>query len=324
MTRINVLAGALELSTEDPEFQDFLEEPEDIGKLQTADEFREELLKRMFEQPKIIGPSMRLSKLEDRLRFPGGQVSINFGFNGHGKSLIESQVAIDMAMLDEPVVIASFEMAPMATLHRMVKQTAGTGEPTRDWVEAFLVWAQGRVWIYNHRGQANPDKLIAIVRYAAARKGIKHVFVDSLMKVVRGVDDYQGQKDFVDASCRIALELGIHVHIVHHVRKGMDEYSVPGKMDAKGGGEIMDQVDTAYSTWRNLRLEEKRRAGQLTEADSKSFDAIVSIVKSRHIEEAEGKVGLFYNVGAQSYSEVCGRALRYPLDAYLPDREIAL
>lgn len=330
MSSINWTEGVpddLMLDENDPGFKAFLEEPEEAAKLQTANDFREELLKRMYEEPEIIGPPMRLKKLEDVLRFPSGQVTAWVGFNGHGKSLATSQVALDMAMLDEPALICSFEMSPMATLHRMVRQSAGCARPTRDWTEGFLRWAQGRIWIYNHRGQAASDRVLKLSQYAARKLGVKHTVIDSLMKCVKGEDDFNGQKDFVDGCCQVAMDSVApqHIHLVHHVRKGVDEYSVPGKMDAKGTGAIMDQVDTAVVVWRNLRLEEQRRlAKDGEEIDTSKPDAIFSIVKSRHIEEAEGKYGLWYSVGAQSYTEVRGRPLIYPLNDWVPDREVAL
>lgn len=323
MTRINILGQSMMLSTEDPEFQAFLEAPEEAAKLQTAEDFRDELLDRMFNQPAIVGPAMRLTKLADKLRFPPGQVTLWYGMNGHGKSLITSQCALDMAFQEEPPLICSFEMAPMATLHRMVKQSAGTGAVTRKWAEAFLTWAQGRLWVYNHRGQAPANKLLELCEYAVKRKGVRHVFIDSLMKVVKGEEDYDGQKEFVERACRLALSGPCHVHIIHHVRKGSDEYSVPGKFDAKGTGAIADQVDTMAAVWRNKRLEEKRRKGE--EVDEKEFDAVVGIEKSRHIEEAEGRFGLYYCVGAQSYTDVRGRPLVYrELERHMPDREVEL
>lgn len=323
MTRINYLGESMLLSADDRGFINFLNTPEEAAKLQTAADFRGELLERMFEQPQIIGPAMRLAKLEDRLRFPGGQVTLWFGPNGHGKSLVTSQVALDMAFLEEPPLICSFEMAPMATLHRMVKQSCGNPAPTRDWVEAFLTWAQGRVWVYNHRGQHAIDTLLKLCEYAAKTKGIKHVFIDSMMKVVKGEEDYDGQKAFIDGCCKLALAANIHVHVVHHVRKGADEFTQPGKYDAKGTGAIADQVDAMVSVWRNKRKEQKVRLGKATEEEMTEPDCILGIDKNRHIE-FEGSVGIWYVPGAQSYTDVRGRPLVYPLHSFMPDREVAL
>lgn len=312
---IAALADRLILSADDPEFKEMLERSGDIAKLKTADEFRDDLIERIFNQPKLIGPSMRLSKLEDKLRFPPGQVTVWFGPNGHGKSLVTSQCALDLAFLEEPPLIFSFEMAPLATVHRMVKQSAGTDSVTRAWVEAFLEWAHQRIWIFDQRGQAAGPRILDLALYAAEKVGVKHIFIDSLMKCVKGEEDYDGQKDFIDRCCQLALAANVHVHVVHHVKKGPDENSYPRKFDAKGSGSISDQVDCMVGVWRNKRKEEKRRRKD-PGFDENDPDAVLVIDKNRHIEW-EGTVGLHYIPGAQSYTELPGRPLVYPLQSYM-------
>jgi len=319
MSKYRSMADALMLSEQDVDFAAMAESTEEFAKLQTADDFREELLDRIFNQPKLLGPGCRIRKLDDKLRFPPGQVTLWAGINGHGKSLWTSQLALDLAFDGEVPLICSFEMAPMATLHRMVKQSAGSDNPTRAWVEAFLDWAHARVWIYNHRGQAVSKKLMDLIRYAAEKRSVKHVFIDSLMKCVKGEEDYDGQKAFVDQCCQLALSAGIHVHLVHHVRKGADENTIPGKYDAKGSGSIFDQVDCGVIVWRNKKKEEKRRSGK--DYDENEVDAVLSIEKNRFLEY-EGKVGLYYIPGAQAYTEHRGRPVQYDLSPWFPETQI--
>jgi twinkle protein len=230
-------------------------------------------------------------------------------------------MALDMAMLGEPVLICSFEMAPVATLVRMIKQSASTGAVTRRWAEAFLSWAQSKVWVYNKRGQASSEKLLRLAAFAAERHGIKHVFIDSLMKCVAGEDDYNGQKDFVDQCCVLAMAAGVHVHLVHHIRKPSDETQMFSKFDVKGSGAIVDQVDCAIGVWRNKRKEEKRRQGKLAEDEESLPDAVLIVDKNRHIE-CEGKFGLYYVPGAQSYTDFRGRPVRYDLGEHWEDGEV--
>ena len=75
-----------------------------------------------------------------------------------------------------------------------------------------------------------------MARYCAKELGIKHVFIDSLMKCVRGEDDFNGQKDFVDELCSLARDNQIHIHLVHHIRKLSSEAETPDKTDVKGSG----------------------------------------------------------------------------------------
>ncbi|MCZ9335993.1 bifunctional DNA primase/helicase, partial [Klebsiella pneumoniae] len=81
----------------------------------------------------------------------------------------------------------------------------------------------------------------AVVRYAAVELGVTHFMVDSLMKCVQGEDDYNGQKAFVDELTAIARDHGLHIHLIHHIKKPANEDHKPSKYDMKGSGAITDQ-----------------------------------------------------------------------------------
>jgi hypothetical protein len=106
--------------------------------------------------------------------------------------------------------------------------------------ETFHAWTDGRLWMYDHNGAIKWEKVIAVMRYASEKFGITQFVVDSLMKCVRGETDYDTQKDFVNELCAFAQSRKVHIHLVHHVRKGENEDQIPGKFDAKGAGAITD------------------------------------------------------------------------------------
>jgi len=76
-------------------------------------------------------------------------------------------------------------------------------------------------------GSVQTDALAAVIRYCGQKLGVQHMVVDSLMKCVRGTDDYNGQKDFVDLLTQFARDNAIHMHLVHHAKKQQDENSPP-------------------------------------------------------------------------------------------------
>jgi twinkle protein len=163
--------------------------------------------------------------------------------------------------------------------------------------------------------------MLSIMRYAAKKLGIQHFVVDSLMKVVKGEDDYNGQKAFVDSVCAFAQDFNVHVHLIHHSRKLGDEMQIPGKMDAKGSGAIVDQVDQCFTVWRNKRKEQTKQSGK--DVDEEMPDAIMVCDKNRH-GDWEGKVGLFYLSGACSYSERPHQPMIYNYSKYMDDEGVAI
>ena len=110
------------------------------------------------------------------------------------------------------------------------------------------------------------------------------------MKCVRGEDDYNGQKEFVNALCAVAQDTGIHIHLVHHTAKPKMGDSIPGRYDAKGSGSISDQVDNVCGIWRNR--EEKKQAD--------APDCVLNFDKQRN-GEWDGKIALWFDPTSFQY-----------------------
>lgn len=244
------------------------------------------------------GSKMGWTKTHEFFRFVPGGVSLWLGISGHGKSLVTSQVQLDLMMADEPCGLASLEMKPIMTLDRMCRQAFGGPDMNEAFVERLHQWTDGRFWIYDRHGNTPWARIIACGRYMADQ-GVKHFFIDSLMKCVKGEDDYNGQKDFVAELCSLAEETGMHCHLIHHSRKLDDETKKPGKFDAKGSGSITDQVDNVITTWRNKTKEKHREAGK--DYDPKAADVELIIDKQRHNGGWEGRFMFWYDTKSMQY-----------------------
>lgn len=204
------------------------------------------------------GDTLPWKKTHEHFRFLPGEITVWHGINGHGKSAITTQVALWFAIHGIKSCIASFEMLPERTLLRMVKQAAGNPSPSDSFTNDFFMGLCQSLWIYDHLGKVDKNLLFTAIRYCATEKGIRHFFIDSLMKCVRGSDDYNGQKDFMEDLCGIASETKTHIHVIHHVRKGDDESKIPNKFDARGAGEITDLAHNVLAVWRNKKKERER------------------------------------------------------------------
>jgi twinkle protein len=213
---------------------------------------------KMLNNPEIQGDCLPWKKTHHNFRFRKGEVTLWHGINGHGKSAVTTQVALYLGLHGVKSCLASFEMLPAVTLMRMVKQCAGNPQPTMQFAQEFFMALATRMWMYDHRGRVEPHMLFRAMRYCAEKKGVTHFFVDSLMKCCPKEDDYGAQSDFVNSLCDVAHETEMHIHLIHHVRKGEDEKRPPGKFDAKGTGAITDQVDNVLGVWRNKAKERER------------------------------------------------------------------
>jgi twinkle protein len=268
-----------------------------------------EVLDRFFPKPDSRqGFRPRWDKCK-HIYFGRGQLSVWTGFNGHGKSLFLNQMMLEAIDQGERVCIASYEMTPGRTLHRLVKQATGEITPEELEITNCLEWYGDSLLVHGHMGQINAERVIKLFTEQAA-KGVTQFVVDSLMKCGLDEDDYNGQKRVADWLQGFAQKHNVHIHLVAHPRKGMDEYQVPGKMDVRGTGSITDMADNVFTVWRNKQkadLIEKFEAGETTKQSiheiKAMYDAVLCCSKSRDEPEAEGKYGLYYQWGTFQYHD---------------------
>lgn len=271
-----------------------------ISKSETADE----TIARIANGGATFGDEMPWQKTHDNIRFRPAEVTLWAGVNGNGKSLVTSQVALHLSAFTN-VLLASMEMHPSATMARMVKQAAGCKTPTEAYVRAFLNWRNSSTQIYDLLDTVPAADILSMIHYAANELGIRHFFIDSLVKCGIGLDNYNGQRDFVSSLSWIAKETQTHIHLVHHMRKGEREAMMPDKFDVKGAGEIVDLVDNLIIVHRNKGKEEKiarlkAKAEMVPEDLEKSPDTFLKVAKQRH-HNWEGLVGLYYRHDSEQF-----------------------
>ncbi len=280
------------LSVSDAELEEYRDAVNPNRHVKDITEFMVEVHDRLFYGLKDDVGDQLPWEAASRIGFRPGEVTLWMGINGHGKSAVTTQAVLWWALRGRKSCIASFEMLPRKTVERMLFQAIGGNMPTHEASWDFFAAMKGKVFIYDRRDRVDVETLYRVIRYCAVEKRVNHFVIDSLMKCVRGEDDYNGQKDFVDALATMAKELGIHIHLVHHVRKGDNESRIPGKFDAKGTGAISDLVDQVLTVWRNKAKEAAIKDGQ---PDDGSPDFLLICDKNRH-GSWEGKVALWGDV----------------------------
>jgi twinkle protein len=286
------------------DFSDYMEETES-HEVHPASHWLNDTINAFHsEEPELRSPTMLWQKTMDKVHFRPGEVSLWAGVNGHGKSMFLSQVTLDLCKQGQRVMVASFEMKPVRQMQRMSRQAFGESKPSVLFLQLMAKWSDDRLWIYDHVGAVEWRKVIAVMRYAKRHFGIQHFVIDSLMKCVKGEDDYNAQKDFVNELCAFANANDVHVHLVHHVRKGESEHKAPGKFDVKGAGAITDQVDNVFIVWRDKKAEDDEAA---------MFNAQLVCEKQRN-GEFEGRFGFWFESSSQQYLDTrAAIPMRYEL-----------
>lgn len=286
---------------DDIDFDAYMQATESDHRVVSADSFIDDVIDYFHNEEAPKGAAMPWQKTANVIRFRQGEVTLWTGMNGHGKSLVLGQTCVSLVMQKERVCIASLEMKPKVTLARICRQASMERKPSIEFIRTFGEVTGSWMLLYDQQGTVQADKMIALMRYCAVKREVKHFVLDSFMKC-GGIadDDYTRQKFFLDQICSVARDSGMHIHIVAHSRKAKDELSPPGKMDVKGSGSITDQVDNVLTVWRNKSKERAKDEGKAH--DESEPDALLICDKQRN-GEWEGRIPLWFHPDSQQFLE---------------------
>ena len=308
----------MELIPDTIDFSLYLKETDAQTKVKEASDYINVLKTKLRHQKQEHKAFLPWTKTRDNFAFRKGEVTLWSGQNGHGKSLMTGEIALSLVGQGEKVCVASFEMKPETTLQRMARQWMGLNpnlpefqqeegiKALEDLYDQFDDWTKGRMWMYDQRGTALSDDVIGMCRYCAKELGITHIFVDNLAKCVKGEDDYNGQKTFVDELTSVARDYAVHIHLVHHLKKPANENAVPDKHDNKGSGAITDQVDNVMLVWRNKVKEDDLKENGPYASKKDDPDHYLLCRKQRNYDgsgEGEPTIKLWFHRDAQQYIE---------------------
>lgn len=270
-----------------------------------AEDFWGALVTYVTDGDRIEGATLPWSKTHDVVRLRPGELSIWGGINGHGKSVLLGQVIL-WNIQDEPALIASMEMKPEQTMHRLACQGVGH-RPTPEDIMGWLPQIQGHLFIYDQLDSVRADRILAMVHYAAVQLKVSHIVIDSLTKCGITRDDYAAQTRFVDKLQWAAKRHNVHIHLVCHMRKGENEDKSPGKFDIRGAAEISDLADNVFVVHRNKGKEAAQKADAfgaiLTKQQQEKLsepDSWLTLAKNRH-GGVEDCWGLWFHPASQQF-----------------------
>lgn len=289
------------------DFEAYMAEPEARQVVKPASHWRQQVKKRFAIPEEQRGAYLPWKKAASLFRLRRGELTLWPGINGHGKSLLLSQVMLCAMAQGEKTLVCSMEMRPDITLERKARQATRTRQPTPEQSDEFLDWTEGRLWIYDRLGSVNWRSLLAVCRWAAHKLGITQIVIDSMMRCGLTDQDYDGQKAFIDALCVFKHDHDVGVHLVLHSRKKADEFEAPGKFDAKGSGTITDLADNVLTVWRNKKkeaeIEQMNASGEpITDKVRQQPDALIICDKQRNFDW-EGKITLWYHRDSMQFLE---------------------
>lgn len=200
-------------------------------------------------------------------RFRYGELSVWSGYNKHGKSEVLNHCMVDLAWQGELVLIVSLEVAAEETYRKLIRMTQGrrdviAKEDRDQFADKCLAPLAGKIWVYDHQGDAPLDEVLEVMTYAYQRFGVRQFVLDSLMRF-RGLDGegqqiWNAQKAFMDELLRFCQTYQTHVHLVAHSKKpdkGGDS-RIPKRYDIMGSAYISNLAFNVIVVWRNKAKQE--------------------------------------------------------------------
>ncbi len=191
--------------------------------------------------------------LQDKVRLRRGKFAVWAGINHHGKTAMLKQIALHLVRSGERVCMASLEEDPeetMADIATLAMPDVDLRE-TDEYIDLACNWSAGKLWLYNQTKMMDPQRILALMAYAAQEKRCTHFILDSLMRTGIAQDDYDGQRIFCNHLTNYGSRLNLGVQLVHHIVK-VDESQVPGRESIRGSGAIIDQSDQTFIVWRDM------------------------------------------------------------------------
>lgn len=260
--------------------------------------FTDEVVKSFAGGNPVAGDRLPWPKFGDDLKFRKKEVTVYFGYKGHTKSGIISEVFCNLMSQGRKCLVISPEFPVAEVLRRKIMQSAATGDPGERYARSWFPWANETLWLFDQQKKLSPDTVLGVVYHAIHNLGINHIAVDSLMKC--GVKGYEGslyaaQADFMDRLQNLIHGSDdTHLHMIMHARKGQDDSKPPSIHDVKGASELIDLAENAVSVWMDKGKWKNREAGQAV--DNLRPDVVLTVEAQRNNPKL-GTYGLWFAPG---------------------------
>ena len=266
----------------------------------------EELVDAFDRKKRNAAPRLPYSHTFADFQLRPNELTVWFGIDGHGKSMMASHVMLDLMAQGERCAMASLEMPLPKTAKRLAQQAIGNPDPTLDALRQFCRWGHGRLWFYREPGMLRIERMYAAIRYAVKVLKVRHFFLDNLTNMLRDDDDNSEQKHIIQRLAVMARDLGAHIHLIAHAKKLEDETRVPSRSSLKGSGSLLAESDNVLIVWKNTKPSEQRDPNF-------ACDAVLVVAKQRH-HDGEGKdtfsTGLWFDQRSYQFKDFEAQSAR--------------
>lgn len=281
-------------------------------------------------------------KLEERALYPFstlnfltggmelGEISIVAGETGSGKTTLISMCVAEIIRHDKCLCIfgeSTLEKQAHAQYRQMTpyndtdysfvsyykegqKTNVGKYFVSEAAEQKIKEQTEKKLFYYDPKGGMDIDSILAVMKIAYERGGIKYFVVDNLMQIsMETNDEIREMKDSFEQLRRFVIDNKVHIAVLAHYRKSNDYGEFRRRLEEIAGtSAIGNKCATAVNIMRldNVDKETKysKAFSKLLERNGYDFyecDAVLEVLKTRH--NKLGFVGLKYNKRTNTYYE---------------------
>lgn len=225
----------------------------------------------------LLGPDVRIVR---------GHTYLVAGYQGHGKTLVANQVALELACRGETVAIASLEVETIELMTQVLDLYCETDEVTEELKGLFMDRFEERFVFLREHGRVGLGTVMEFFEYARSRYGATHFVLDNLTKLRTKIDDYGQQSEDINRVTDYARDNKVSVWIVAHLKKKGEKKHDYEPDDVRGSGVISDLASTVMQVVRNKDKEHSSDPIP-TEADTTVY------VTKQRVTGKEPRISLF-------------------------------
>jgi twinkle protein len=285
---------------QETDFSKYLD-PEEHARVIPAETLAEEVKRRMLlGKERETGLTLPWMKANDKVLIRPGKLIVWCGWSYHGKSQVLKHLMVEAISQGERVCMASMEEEVREIWEEMGYLAMATRYPSPRDIDQWVNLFAGKLWFYDQQGRVKPEKLKAVIRYAAKELKVNHFVIDSLMMIGVSRDDYELQGQFIADMKAIGEDTGCTIHLVCHMRKtdsrgGEDQ---PGSVhDIAGPHQISSIADSIFNVWRDKNKKTE-------------WPAVLKVEKQRGSVNWIGSLGLGYDTACRQYTNEVGGSVK--------------
>ena len=267
-----------------------------------------------LDRSKILSIKTGINQLDkDIMGLDEHEITVLTALNGHGKTILTLQMALNAIQQNYNVALYSGEMLDSRIKNLICTMAAGRNNVTKNLdycyyyakpsiKEYITKWLNDKFYLYNNKATEKADILLQQADKIIKEKDINLFILDNLMCLdiaTFGGTSNENQKDLVLGLKELANKYRVHIILVAHPRKSLQ---IIRKEDISGTSDLTNVANNVFIFHRTTEDWRKRANDYFSNIGCLShFDNILECAKNRTMGVIDTTYGLYYETETKRF-----------------------